>query len=163
MESPFSNFFCLFCLFSIMQIMPSPITKIEPVHPGYMWHYTLGADNEISVELRWTPLSGIYSPPLFETGIYMLTLAVPKWFPTGLLIGKNGVHFKAITENTGCHYLFVRHGVIEIWGTGVAPTHALQALQQRAVHVHVQSLSLPRIPGPCWEGYKKCAQKMQMV
>jgi hypothetical protein len=150
-----------------MQIMPSPITKIEPAHPGYMWHYTLGADNEISVELRWAPLSGIYSPPLFETGIYMLTLAVPEWFPTGLLIGKNGVHFKTITENTGCHYLFVRDGVIEIWGTGVAPTNALKALQQRAVHVHVQRNAQRALPLPCtlgqfWKSYKS-AQKMQMV
>jgi hypothetical protein len=118
--------------------MTTRTSKIEPSSPGYTWYYTLVSDDRVKVELYWTPLENIYSPPVFEHGMCMLTLVIPEWFPIGLLIGKNGVHFKMITESTGCYYLFYRNGQIEVWGVGDAPYQARTMLQDRIVHLHLQ-------------------------
>lgn len=128
------------------------MTRVELERPGYTWHYTLDEDTQVRMDLQWAPIPRIYSPPVLETGIYLLTLEVPAWFPTGLLIGKNGVHFKIITEATGCHYIFFRNGHIEIWGAGSAPFLGRMAMQNHITHVHLQNFYRGRMsPYPTLE------------
>ena len=93
------------------------LTYILPEHPGYFWY----RKNDISTWfLFWEPVQGFYSPPKLEGGIKRQEIEVPMEFQRnmGPLIGKNGVHFKWITQKSKTKYIFFRRetGRIEIWG-----------------------------------------------
>ena len=62
--------------------------------------------------MMYTP--GIYNPP----NSHYSEIYVPEYVNIGVLIGKNGRHFKEITNETECSYIWYdqTRNVIEIWG-----------------------------------------------
>lgn len=78
-------------------------------------------DSGVCRQKTWTPVPGVYSPPVNVQKMRVLLVdCTPdkKFLP--LLIGKQGRHFKALTDpSKGVLYIFVRPhtSIIEIWGT----------------------------------------------
>lgn len=105
----------------------SRITKIIPEHAGYYWEWI----NNNKWILRWEPVSGYYSPPIFEHNINCMVQNVPSDLldKIGYMIGKNGYFFKYITHWSGSVYIFYRNEIqaIEIWGT-LPSIHKAQTL-----------------------------------
>jgi len=83
-------------------------------------------------QVEWMPMgNGVYSPPVLHYGIAVTYMALdPKEYQIlGLIIGKQGIHFKKITELSGALYIFARHQWIEVW-----------TIEPQAMHVAMQML-----------------------
>lgn len=90
-----------------------PFRVNVPQYPGYVFDW---------IDHRWvlsyTPLKGVYSPPVLHPLIQHMSVAVPDDISPyiGLVIGRDGVHFKNITRDTKSTYIFYRPDVgIEVW------------------------------------------------
>jgi hypothetical protein len=116
--------------------MDSSFTKIIPQNPGYYHRYFIDG----SYALEWTPVSSYYSPPNRHYGICMKQIQFDDRLEKGIIIGKQGKHFKRITENTGCLYIFLKNDVIEIWGTEKAVQHA-----EWEIKVHLSRLNRQQV------------------
>lgn len=99
--------------FSTDATTKTPFTVIVPDYPGYTFEW---------VDHRWvlsyTPLKGVYSPPVLHPLIKHFSITVPDDLRLyiGLVIGCDGVHFKNITRDTKSTYIFYRSGFdIDVW------------------------------------------------
>lgn len=94
----------------------SRFTQILESHPGYTWIWDFAINTWI---LQWTPIKGVYSPPLLDHRLYCKIIPIPIDLQNkiGLICGKDGRHFKKISECTFTPYIFYRHDYnsIEIW------------------------------------------------
>lgn len=92
-------------------------TQIIPEYVGYYWEQ----QDDQSWIMRWSPVTGYYSPPQLDKTLNMSIMQVPEDMTDriGLVIGKNGYFFKYITLWSGAVYIFYRNetNTIEIWGT----------------------------------------------
>jgi hypothetical protein len=75
----------------------------------------------------YTP--GEYNPPI----AHYSQITVPDFIQVGLLVGKNGRHFKNITYESGCKYIWYdkERNVIEIWGSIASIKSAEDLLKTR--------------------------------
>jgi hypothetical protein len=104
---------------------------VIPSHPGYSWEHRNGVWTIV-----YAPVKGMYSPPCLHPLIRSIEIPVPTdlHLRMGRLIGKNGDHFKRLTESSKCDYIFYlpdRH-VIEVWGSDHAVHRA-----SRQIHAHL--------------------------
>lgn len=106
-------------------------TQIIPEHPGYYWRFT--ADRKWL--LCWEPVHGYYSPPKLDEHISHAEVEIPQDLvnSVGVVIGKDGVRFKWITEKTKTHYIFFNEktGKVEIWGDRTYKIDSAKAFLQK--------------------------------
>lgn len=104
-------------------------TCVIPSHVGYFWEWTEG-----SWWIRYEPVKGIYSPPSLHPLIQSVQIDVPMEFKSqiGRMIGKDGLHFKTITEKSGAVYIFYLKDKmkIEIWGEEASIHRAIRETQR---------------------------------
>ena len=72
---------------------------------------------------------GEYNPPI----AHYSQINVPDYVNVGLLVGKNGRHFKSITYESGCNYIWYDkdRNVIELWGSPLSFAYATTLLETR--------------------------------
>lgn len=72
---------------------------------------------------------GEYNPPI----AHYSQVNVPNYIQVGLLVGKNGRHFKSITYESGCKYIWYdkERNVVELWGTPKSINTAEDILRHR--------------------------------
>lgn len=101
-------------------------TCIIPTAPGYYWEFTTNG-----WIIHYRPIKAVYSPPILHPHINMQTINVPHDLVQnmGLVIGRDGLHFKTITHSTGAIYIFYRNDQIEIWGDDDAILRAITMFQ----------------------------------
>ena len=75
----------------------------------------------------YTP--GEYNPPI----AHYSQISVPDFVQVGLLVGKNGRHFKSLTYNSGCKYIWYdkERKVVELWGSPNSLETATTMLKDR--------------------------------
>lgn len=119
-------------------------TYIDQAHPGYyFWTDSPEMNANAEFELRWQPVRGYYSPPLLHQNIKCNKVPVPDEFlpDMGLVIGKNGVHFKWITERSKVAYIFfcVKTKQIEVWGVEEKKLDfAIHLIQRHLDHIKIK-------------------------
>lgn len=71
--------------------------------------------------MKWTPIQGVYSPPIRDTSISWFHLGVPTDLNIIPILGDGVMHFEKIANDTGATYIFYRADLnkIEIWGKDV--------------------------------------------
>ena len=78
---------------------------------------------------------GVYTPPLFEEGVSKTYVYVDPEDDhlMGLVIGKNGYYFKAITHASRTRYIWYNRNthLIEIWGAAHCLMNAVQRINHR--------------------------------
>ena len=87
--------------------------------------------------LVWKPVTNVYSPPVLHPDVKKADfyLQPEQSKIIGLLIGRNGYHFKRITEISGCLYIFyIGCQTIEVWGTPQSIHRAFCMLQKHVSH-----------------------------
>jgi len=112
-------------------------TQIIPQHPGFQWNW-----DGFAWQLSWTVIPTVYSPPSLFPLIRKIVYKVPDETAMGRVIGRNGLHFKKITQLSGALYLFYNEPEIEIWGFGEAPEQAKWILDNHVTSIN-QSKFLP--------------------
>jgi len=112
------------------------MTSIIPQYPGYIWRQLPDGG-----ALDWAPVSTYYSPPILHPEIHMIRVPIMTMLPRGLIIGQYGYNFKAITENTGCLYIFMMNfkmqDTIELWGTKEAVCKAQMEIVKHLCNMHL--------------------------
>jgi hypothetical protein len=82
--------------------------------------------------LAWNPIPNIYCPPVLQSGICCIKMRIldQHLFAIGLIIGKEGHHFKKITHQSMCLYIYFlkQTSEIEIWGHESVVYYALELL-----------------------------------
>lgn len=87
--------------------------------------------------LTWQPVTNLYSPPVLHPGVTRAAFYLQPEHTNiiGRLIGKNGFHFKNITDMSGCLYIFyVGSQIIEVWGEPASIHKAFCLLQRHVCH-----------------------------
>ena len=76
-----------------------------------------------------THTPGEYNPPV----AYYSQVDVPDFIQVGLLVGKNGRHFKKYTAQSGCQYIWYDkdRNVIELWGSEPSLIRAKEIFKTR--------------------------------
>jgi len=76
-----------------------------------------------------THTPGEYNPPI----AHYSQISVPEYIQVGLLVGKNGRHFKNITCESECNYIWYdkERNVIELWGSPSSLKSASTLLKTR--------------------------------
>jgi hypothetical protein len=90
---------------------------------------------------------GVYTPPLFEEGVCKTYVYVDPADDhlMGLVIGKNGYYFKAITRASRTRYIWYNKQthLIEIWGSAHCLMNAVQRIHRRIDLVKEYLSSVP--------------------
>ena len=133
--------------------MSTNFTRIIPQHPGYYYRYF----SDSNCVLEWTPVASYYSPPLLHPNVTVKQVQVDAPLEKGLIIGKQGKHFKRITEATGCLYIFLKQDTIEIWGTEQAVQQATTEIQAHLATLHKQSIFCPHETNDLCATCKDCS------
>lgn len=123
--------------------MATPSRTIIPAFPGYSWEW-----QDERWALVYTPVKGVYSPPVLHVGLRVHRMDVPQDLieHAGIIIGKDGTHFKAITNETDSEYIFYRSEMrkIEIWTRDVSC-----AIKRMTVHFD-DTRDLIKSANPCY-------------
>jgi hypothetical protein len=105
---------------------------------------SIRAVNNCFKGLGYNPIPNVYCPPILHPHIQFSTFPVMPQHThlMGLIIGKNGIHFKNITMLSGTVYIYYRHeyNLIEIWGNPYNISLAVQMLQ-----FHIQNIIVMNI------------------
>jgi rRNA processing protein Krr1/Pno1 len=133
--------------------MNSSITRIIPQYPGYYQRYFPDG----SFVLEWVPVPSYYSPPNLHHGICVKQIQVDTQVEKGLIIGKQGKHFKRITESTGCLYIFLKQEYIEIWGSEQAVQQAQKEIEAHLNALHKQSIFCPHETNDLCSSCRDCS------
>lgn len=122
---------------------PTPSRTILPSFPGYSWEW-----QDERWALTYSPVKSVYSPPVLHIGIRVSRVDIPQDLieNVGMIIGKDGIHFKTITSETESEYIFYRSELqqIEIWARDTSRPAARITAHFDDIRTHIKSMN------PCY-------------